>query len=147
MRKFDIDKILHTQLIIARMGEKELMNWWNTDIAYKMGGADFLKRLRRYPCAPFSRRRHFKEQFRGQFIQLFLKRKAAGYIVMCGPVVLWVKTLLWKIPSRFWVASYVRKSMGRRRSGWQLSILSPEFPLSILSPEFPVKKKEHMQDT
>jgi hypothetical protein len=26
MRKSDIDKILYTQLIIARMGEKELMN-------------------------------------------------------------------------------------------------------------------------
>jgi len=45
MRKFDIDNIIKTQLIIGRMGEKELMNWWNTDIAYEMGGADFLKRL------------------------------------------------------------------------------------------------------
>ena len=45
MRKSDTDKIIHTQLIIARMGEKELMNWLNTDIAYELGGADFLKRL------------------------------------------------------------------------------------------------------
>jgi len=36
MRNNDIDKILYTQLIIARMGEKELMNWWNTDIAHEM---------------------------------------------------------------------------------------------------------------
>jgi hypothetical protein len=41
----DIYKILYTQLIIARMGEKELMSWWNTDIAHEMGGADFLGRL------------------------------------------------------------------------------------------------------
>lgn len=54
MRKSDIDKILHTQLIIARMGEKELMNWWNTDIAYEMGGADFLKRLLGDTLAPLS---------------------------------------------------------------------------------------------
>lgn len=54
MRRVDIDKILHTQLIIARMGEKELMNWWNTDIAYEMGGADFLKRLVGETLAPLS---------------------------------------------------------------------------------------------
>jgi len=52
MRKSDIDKILYTQLIIARMGEKELMNWWNTDIAFEMGGADFLKRLLGDKIAP-----------------------------------------------------------------------------------------------
>lgn len=45
MKNNDINKILYTQLIIARMGEKELMNWWNTDIAHEMGGADFLGRL------------------------------------------------------------------------------------------------------
>ncbi|MBF0258411.1 MAG: BREX-6 system BrxE protein [Desulfamplus sp.] len=54
MRRADIDKILYTQLIIARMGEKELMNWWNTDIAYEMGGADFLKRLLGDTLAPLS---------------------------------------------------------------------------------------------
>ena len=54
MRKSDIDKILYTQLIIARMGEKELMNWWNTDMAYEMGGADFLKRLLGDTLAPLS---------------------------------------------------------------------------------------------
>lgn len=54
MRKTDIDKILHTQLIIARMGEKELMNWWNTDIAFNLGGADFLKRLLGDTLAPLS---------------------------------------------------------------------------------------------
>lgn len=50
----DIDKILYTQLIIARMGEKELMNWWNTDIAHEMGGADFLGRLLGKTMAPLS---------------------------------------------------------------------------------------------
>jgi len=50
----DIDKILYTQLIIARMGEKELMNWWNTDIAHEMGGADFLARLLGKTMAPLS---------------------------------------------------------------------------------------------
>ena len=54
MRRSDIDKILYIQLIIARMGEKELMNWWNTDIAYEMGGADFLKRLLGDTLAPIS---------------------------------------------------------------------------------------------
>ena len=54
MRKADIDRILYMQLIIARMGEKELMNWWNTDIAYEMGGADFLKRLLGDTLAPIS---------------------------------------------------------------------------------------------
>jgi hypothetical protein len=54
MRKCDIDKILYTQLIIARMGEKELMNWWNTDIAFNLGGADFLKRLLGDTLAPLS---------------------------------------------------------------------------------------------
>jgi hypothetical protein len=54
MKKSDIDKILYTQLIIARMGEKELMNWWNTDIAYNLGGADFLKRLLGDTLAPLA---------------------------------------------------------------------------------------------
>lgn len=43
-----LDSILAIQLTIARLGEKELMNWWNTDIAYTLGGADFLIRL----CGP-----------------------------------------------------------------------------------------------
>jgi len=54
MRKSDIDKILYLQLIISRMGEKELMNWWNTDIAFEMGGADFLKRLLGDTLAPIA---------------------------------------------------------------------------------------------
>ena len=54
MKKSDTDKILYTQLIIARMGEKELMNWWNTDIAFNLGGADFLKRLLGDTLAPLS---------------------------------------------------------------------------------------------
>jgi len=54
MTRSNTDKILYLQLIIARMGEKELMNWWNTDIAYEMGGADFLKRLLGETLAPLA---------------------------------------------------------------------------------------------
>ncbi len=54
MNPSDTDKILHMQLAVARMGEKELMNWWNTDIAYEMGGADFLKRLLGDTLAPLA---------------------------------------------------------------------------------------------
>ena len=67
MQKSDIDKIIHTQLIIARMGEKELMNWWNVDIAFELGGADFLKRLLGDTMAPLAagegvlRAAHLKE--------------------------------------------------------------------------------------
>lgn len=49
-----IDKVLYIQLIVARLGEKELMNWWNTDIAYQDGGADFLGRLLGKTMAPLS---------------------------------------------------------------------------------------------
>ena len=41
----DPDEVLLILLTVARLGEKELMHWWNTDIAYKLGGADFLIRL------------------------------------------------------------------------------------------------------
>jgi hypothetical protein len=54
MNQITIDQILYTQLIIARLGEKELKNWWNTDIAYETGGADFLKRLVGEKLAPLS---------------------------------------------------------------------------------------------
>jgi hypothetical protein len=54
MRKSDVDKIIHTQLIIARMGEKELMNWWNTDIAYDGAGGDFLNLLLGNVMAPLA---------------------------------------------------------------------------------------------
>ncbi len=54
MRRSDTDKILYTQLIIARMGEKELMNWWNTDIAFEGGGGDFLERLLGDTLAPLA---------------------------------------------------------------------------------------------
>ena len=54
MQQSDIDKILHIQLVIARIGEKELNNWWNTDIAFNLGGADFLKRLLGDTLAPLS---------------------------------------------------------------------------------------------
>lgn len=39
------DEILRIQLILARLGERELLSWWNTDIAYKLGGSDFIQRL------------------------------------------------------------------------------------------------------
>ena len=54
MNQATIDQILYVQLIIARLGEKELHNWWNTDIAYEMGGSDFLKRLVGEKLAPLS---------------------------------------------------------------------------------------------
>jgi len=50
----DLDKIFYTQLVIARLGEKELMNWWNTDVAYKLGGAVFLRRLLGKTIAPLA---------------------------------------------------------------------------------------------
>ena len=45
MQTAEIDTILLLQLTVARLGEKELLAWWNTDICYKLGGADFLNRL------------------------------------------------------------------------------------------------------
>ncbi len=54
MRTSDTDKILYIQLIIARMGEKELRNWWNTDMAYEGGGGDFLQRLLGDTLAPLA---------------------------------------------------------------------------------------------
>jgi hypothetical protein len=50
----NIDTILHCQLTVARMGEKELMNWWNTDIAYEVGGATFLQDLLGETMAPLA---------------------------------------------------------------------------------------------
>ncbi len=54
MQQNDLDKIFYTQLVIARLGEKELMNWWNTDVAYKLGGAAFLWRLLGKTIAPLA---------------------------------------------------------------------------------------------
>lgn len=45
METKELDGILALQLTIARLGEKELCAWWNVDLAYKLGGADFLRRL------------------------------------------------------------------------------------------------------
>ncbi|MEI8093584.1 MAG: BREX-6 system BrxE protein [Spirochaetales bacterium] len=50
----DLDEILLLQLTVARLGEKELMNWWNTDIAYQHGGYDFLTRLVGAAFAPLA---------------------------------------------------------------------------------------------
>jgi len=50
----DLDEILLLQLNVARLGEKELMNWWNTDIAYQHGGSDFLTRLVGAAFAPLA---------------------------------------------------------------------------------------------
>lgn len=49
-----LDHILALQLTIARLGEKELCNWWNLDITYKFGGADFLLRLTGKAMAPLA---------------------------------------------------------------------------------------------
>ncbi|NQT60102.1 MAG: BREX-6 system BrxE protein [Bacteroidetes bacterium] len=54
MHQNDVDKIFFTQLVIARLGEKELMNWWNIDVAYKLGGAAFLQRLLGNTIAPLA---------------------------------------------------------------------------------------------
>jgi hypothetical protein len=50
----DIEKIFYIQLVIARLGEKEIMNWWNTDVAYELGGAAFLQRLLGKTIAPLA---------------------------------------------------------------------------------------------
>ncbi len=54
MNQQDLDDILYYQLIIARLGEKELMNWWNTDIAFELGGSAFLNDLLGETMAPIS---------------------------------------------------------------------------------------------
>lgn len=54
MQSEDLDTILYTQLVIARLGEKELMSWWNTDVSYKLGGAAFLQRLLGKTIAPLA---------------------------------------------------------------------------------------------
>lgn len=48
------DHILLLQLSIARLGERELQGWWNTDIAYKLGGAGFLERIAGTQMTPFA---------------------------------------------------------------------------------------------
>lgn len=40
-----LDEILTFQLTVARLGEKELMNWWNINAADERDGGDFLRRL------------------------------------------------------------------------------------------------------
>ena len=54
MNEKEIDQILYTQLIIARKGEKELKNWWNTAIVFEICGDDFLRWLIGEKSAPFS---------------------------------------------------------------------------------------------
>lgn len=49
-----IDQLLLLQLAVARLGERELQGWWNTDIAYKLGGAGFLERIAGPEMAPFA---------------------------------------------------------------------------------------------
>lgn len=49
-----LDQILTLQLTVARLGEKDLMNWWNLDVAQELGGADFLNRLVGPTMAPLS---------------------------------------------------------------------------------------------
>jgi len=50
----DLDAILALQMVVARLGERELCNWWNVDLAYKLGGADFLGRLTDPVMAPLA---------------------------------------------------------------------------------------------
>lgn len=50
----DLDAILALQMLIARLGERELCAWWNVDLAYKLGGADFLARLTDAEMAPLA---------------------------------------------------------------------------------------------
>ena len=54
MNSQELDVILYNQLIVARLGEKELMNWWNTDISYELGGFAFLKDLLGETMAPLA---------------------------------------------------------------------------------------------
>jgi len=46
--------LLYLQLIVARLGEKELSGWWDTDIAYRLGGAGFLSRIAGNEMAPLA---------------------------------------------------------------------------------------------
>jgi hypothetical protein len=62
----EIDEILHLQLIVARLGERELLSWWNTDIAYKLGGADFLGRLLGKEMAPLAAAEGIRAAARGK---------------------------------------------------------------------------------
>lgn len=49
-----IDDILVLQLAVARLGERELQNWWNVDIGYKLGGAAFLEKISGAQMAVFA---------------------------------------------------------------------------------------------
>lgn len=49
-----IDHLLYLQLIVACLGEKELAGWWDTDIAYRLGGAGFLARIAGSDMAPLA---------------------------------------------------------------------------------------------
>lgn len=48
------DHLLYLQLIVARLGEKELCSWWDTDITYRLGGAGFLSRITGKGMAPLA---------------------------------------------------------------------------------------------
>lgn len=49
-----IDRLLYLQLIVARLGEQELMGWWDIDIAHRLGGAGFLGRIAGEDMAPLA---------------------------------------------------------------------------------------------
>lgn len=49
-----IDMLIYVQLIIGRLGEKEAMGWWNTDIAHRLGGAKFLTAITNSRVAPLA---------------------------------------------------------------------------------------------
>jgi hypothetical protein len=50
----DLDTILTLQIAVARLGEKPMRFWWNSDIADADGGADLLHRLVGPEMAPLS---------------------------------------------------------------------------------------------
>jgi hypothetical protein len=49
-----LDTILTLQIAVARLGEKPMRFWWNSDIADADGGADLLHRLVAAEMAPLS---------------------------------------------------------------------------------------------
>ncbi|MEX2443105.1 MAG: BREX-6 system BrxE protein [Alkalispirochaeta sp.] len=49
-----LDTILTLQIAVARLGEKPMRFWWNSDIADADGGADLLQRLVGVEMAPLS---------------------------------------------------------------------------------------------
>jgi hypothetical protein len=66
-----LDSILLLQVAVARLGETELMGWWDTDIAYKLGGAYFLQRLVGPRLAPLAAGEGVYAKLTSHFIHRF----------------------------------------------------------------------------